>query len=796
MRPNSDHQNKLIDWLNTLIMMAQWDKTLPLYFARLFADRDKYDAALRMIREASYDGNPPSLGGALDDEEWRRVYRTTTRAESLRKLFAEDADPFSGGRAAEISVLADVSDLTTDAQTLFYSQNGTFQIVLEAVRQRPELDTVELITDGLHKFYMLLDKNESIAEDLYELAGSNDWYLVLASLYDVRDYTTDETQKAKQRLDQWNLKLTTELRSILFKPTKLYRVPKRLVRLAWEQRHLFAEARGRLVLGSPRPTDFEIQQQVANIAYPSFAQNAKTELSEIESDLQLLATVARHFISVRKFAKLDGLVYAWPRIASLAMTNYANLEYVEDFFVERKPRPTDEELDARDAGELYELCASNSGLIRFLRLRPYFKEIDENELRRYRPLAPVTISTTPIQQPQATIPPPTAPTGAQTPGPVTTTTSPTRVCELRIVTSLSRPENYASEDFEYEISLTVGSGETVTKKTTFSITKLLEAMHYGVGATSEDSLQSVMKSHFAAGNAEQILVRAGNQLLNAIIYQTALNEPLVEAFRGDGPVRLIIRCELEELQYLPWEWLPRPGYNELLLSNPRFSMVRTRPSLPTRPAPLLGLPIRIMGLFPNVPVGRREISESAINSMASLASDKFHYLALAGEEANLIRVDDELHRLLPQLVHFEGYIGSIETDDAPFFILSASPEKAIEMVHISRFAGSLTKYNTQLLVAGRNESSRIFNNVAARAGYRLLRYEVPAILVAIRAIDEVTSTSFSAEFYRAFISGSSLEQALHTARRKVASRGGDWTPFALFANPDVLDLFQPLPPTA
>jgi len=40
--------------------------------------------------------------------------------------------------------------------------------------------------------------------------------------------------------------------------------------------------------------------------------------------------------------------------------------------------------------------------------------------------------------------------------------------------------------------------------------------------------------------------------------------------------------------------------------------------------------------------------------------------------------------------------------------------------------------------------------------------------------------------------GNTLESALHIAHRKLASKGGDWSVFTLFANPAHLDHFQHL----
>jgi len=786
-------ENKLMEWLNALIVLAQWDKNLPLFIGRLVHKPEQYRKALERIREPSpNDGPPPPPGDVLNEAEWQRLFMFTTRAASLRKLFAAGRDPFLGATKDEISLLASISDLTTDDQTMFYSQNGTFQLVLETVRQRPELDTASLLTDGLNKFYTLLETNEVVAEQLYKLACTDNWHVVLASLYDYRDYTTDYNLTAKTSLEEWNKTLTMELRSVLLKPGKLYRVPQKLIKLAWERRNLFTAALNSIP-SDKRPTGFELRQQVSNIAYPLFVKEAKVEIDEIESELQMLAVVALHYLSMRKFVKLDGLVSGWPYIAGLAMANFKNLEYVEDFFVEKKQRPTVEELEQRDARELYERCANDPVMIRFLQFRPYFREINEDELRRYRPLAPVTISAPIPAPPPPIVAPPDEDVGvAKAFAP--TAVTPARVCEL-VIELTRQPEEFAIAEAEYEVTLLVSGTEVAKGNTTFSIRKLLDRMLNTIGVTSEESLQSVMKGLFAGNNAEQVLVRGGAQLLNTFITQTGMKEKLADAFSGEQPVRLVISPTLEALHFLPWEWLPRPGYPELLLSNVRFSLVRSRlADTETIPLPL-GSPVRILSLFPNSPVGTRDISESSINALEILTSEGAQYKPLVRDEATLIRVTDELKKFRPQIVHFEGYVNFASDMGPDVTVLLSSLESSTEPVHLSGFASLLQENDVQLFVVGRNELNRTIYNPAAVISTSLAGSAVPAVLAPIRAVDDATATSLTTEFYKAFIGGNNLEQALYTARRKVASRGGDWTSFALFANPSILDYFQPLPPT-
>ena len=783
-------ESTLIAWLNTLIVMAQRHKHLPLYFGRLFQKPDQYRKALDLIRKTPAKGPlPEAAGNALSKDEWQRLYQHTTSAAPLRKLFADHNDPFHGASAQEISSLAELSDITTDPQTLFYSRNGTFHLVLEAVRQRTELDAKKLIIDCLYKFYTLLDTNKDTAESLYKLAGSDDWHVVLASLYDARDYTSDESEKTTATLTKWNEELTADLRSILLKPMKLYRAPRKLVKLAWQKQKqgLFTEALAKIPENT-RLTGSELRQQVSNVAYQLLVEQAKKQLEEIEAELQLLALVARHYIGVRKFAKLDGLVYSWPRIAGLAMANYANLEYVEDHLIVKKTRPPEPELEARDARELYEQCWNDRTVIQFLRLRPYFSEINEDELRRYRPLTPVKISDS--AQPSAA--PPIVPSPGATQAAVSVAPA-SKVCEL-VIENIGPPGEGGLTSRDFHISLRVSNKEVATATVSFSVGNLLQDMLITIGASSDESLQPILQSLFSGTNAEQVLIRAGSQLYEAII-SPELQEPFEKAFEGEGPLRLVVASESEEIQYLPWEWLPRANYTELLLSNPRLSLVRSVPVRPDTSKASLSPPIRIFGVFPNSPIGSREVSETSAKAVEVVARAGGSYKAVMGSRATRSKVQNELQSFHPQVVHLEAYVQfNHKKSDALFFLFSsATGPDPPESLGIGAFEGVLQASHVLLVVVGRNDSNRVYGNPGPIVGRRLAG--IPAVLVPVHAVDEGTAVTFVTEFYRSFLAGNSLEQALYTARRKVASRGGDWTAFALFANPSALDFLQPLPPT-
>jgi hypothetical protein len=381
---------RTIEWLNKLIMLAQWDQKLPFHAVRLISEPEAYQDFLIRVRASVKDQTQLTENSTENTPlvlARKNLLAAVNSVPALRELFGAEQNPFDGALPAHLELLAEVSDVTSDSQRMVYSRNGTLMAKVEAVRQDQELDPVPLIVDSLNKFLTLIEvykpaeNQKSTAELLYELATSPHWYIVMASLRASRDYTRDEEQAAADALKQWNEKLSnTELRNLFLKPGHLSRAPKKLIRLAWEQRALFDQARASIPENAREKNTDDERKQVVDAAFLLFETQFKTQLNEIKTDLRVLGTVATHFVKVRKFAKFDGFVYTWPAIARLGRANYAALKYVEELLLNRAPRPTDEELEAREARELYSLIEKDERLKRFMRLRPYFREITDNEL--------------------------------------------------------------------------------------------------------------------------------------------------------------------------------------------------------------------------------------------------------------------------------------------------------------------------------------------------------------------------------------------------------------------------------
>ncbi|HJY30324.1 MAG TPA: CHAT domain-containing protein [Pyrinomonadaceae bacterium] len=801
--------NTAIKSLNALIAMAQWDKHLPFYFARLYKNENEYEKALQRIRKASDEAaksEPPC--DTLDEQEWKTLYVKTTTTSSLSKLFANDGDPFRNASRAQILLLAEISDLKTDPQKMFSSKNGAFHLVLDAIRKKPEPTTKNLLTQCIHRFYNLFATDRSITERIYKLAGSADWYPVMASLKDGNDYTIDESTSTYDTLQTWNTDLTRELRPLVL---SLFHVPRNLVTLVWEQQGIFGKALQQIREHQPLADEVDLKPQVANVAYDLLDAEAKDQLEAIKSDLILLASIARHYFHMRKFVKLDGLVYSWPRIAALARANYTGLVYVEELILKRKQKPDDAELDSKDARELYALCANNKTVVSFLKLQPYFNEIPEDELRRYRPLARPASPDTPASSDSPAsshnINATSSPLGSGIVNRVNIRPgTPYIACELVITTiPLPVPASGPEQEYEFDISINSPLVEVPPGRVRFSIKKLVERVLGAVGVTGEDSLQFTLKNVFSGTNAEEILLRGGRELFNALIAHAGLEQQLAGILSGqpgqpalpDRLVRLIVIIESirEDLHFLPWEWFPSPGSNELLLSDERFSLVRCKRVLSEVSRQSLLSPVTIMGLFPNVPIGARDVSEGSIKALEALRNAGTHCVLLKRDEATLKSVTAALDKFRPQILHFEGWVESSPGEGSGLRIFFSEGDN-VAPLGLPEFEKLLKLNNVQLLVIGRNESNRVYGNPGTMLAGRIVRMAVPSVLAPVRAVDEDTATAFITEFYHAFLSGYTLEQAVFIARKMVASRRGDWTAFALFSDPWVLDDFRLLLPTA
>src|SRR5690242_4017099 len=276
-----------IEWLNKLVMMAQWPGKLPFCVVWLFGAREQYQKFLLQVRTGATDDTDDTDQSVKTARE--KLLEAVAKWPALKELFAATADPFANAPLDHLQLLADVSDITTDPQRMVWSRNGTFVAVVEVLQKSQDFDTEALIVDWLNKYFDLLEADESVAEMLYNLSEESYWLVVLASLRDGRDYTGDEAPIVAQTLREWQAKLTTELRAVLFKSGHLSRAPAKLIRMAWNNQQHFTDARNIIPADKRDQNPLEERKQVVNESLSFFKDKSRVEYDEIEADLLVLA---------------------------------------------------------------------------------------------------------------------------------------------------------------------------------------------------------------------------------------------------------------------------------------------------------------------------------------------------------------------------------------------------------------------------------------------------------------------------------------------------------------------------
>jgi hypothetical protein len=807
-QPTSVEPKQTIEWLNKLIMLAQWNRKLPFHTVRLLNDPPDYQAFLTRVRASATDKTQLTDSSTETTPvavARRKLLEAVAAVPALRELFGSHQDPFKDAPPDHLELLAEVSDVTAESQKMVYSRNGTLEAVIAGMRTGGVLDPNQLIVDALNKFLTLLEtepaaaNEKSTAELLYDLAMSPNWYIVMASLRASRDYTGDEEASVVDALTLWREKVAKQtLQQLLLNPSHLSRAPKKLIRLAWEHRELFAEARARIPENAREKNPDDERKQVANSAFLLFEEKFKSQVDEIRSDLNVLATVASHFVNVRKFAKFDGFVYTWPEIARLGRANYAALKYVEELLLNRMPRPADADLDAHDARELYSLIDRDDRLKRFMRIRPHFREISENELMQYRPLAPVVVTTSrpgpPTAVPESVnfvaqqpLPSPAPP------APVPQAPSPTKTVQVQTLNLKQRLDAPLSEQgLMYDLNFSM-LGKTVTGPVKFHVDKLLQRILAAMGVSSDSGLQEVLKELFTSDPSfAEERIRRGSIGLATNVLPLSI-DPLSEVLATPPSLRLVVNSPDLEIHYLPWEWWPN-SLSTLLLSSSDQSVVRGFES-PTQDLPaLMFAPLRLMSIIPNAPEGRRFTSDLTLKALEEVGTTipNVLYRPVVLDAATSENLQRHLEDFRPHIVHFEGYLevgGVVRLGVANEVLRILMSGPYTDALPIDGLGEMLRSYGVRLLVIGRNDVSRINANTCANVAFELANQGL-SVIAPIRAIDDASPTTFTTEFYRAFLAGNKLESALHIARRNLASKGGDWTVFALFTDPERLQYLE------
>jgi hypothetical protein len=810
--------------LHGLIALSQKEPRLVNALALVVAGVEAFRAA----REAAA-GRAPEEDARFKGETWDEFRNGVAASKRLRDLLADES--LADEDALKVATFARIADLTPDGREVLNTQDGPFMNVLSAAldRAKTAADAEFLMEEELGKFITLKERSNDLFQAIHRLDAKPFWQVVLASVEDNDDYTArveydspatrDDAKKSLDEIRTKSQAATTRLESSF----RLSRMPRGLFRLAWDSQKLFDDI--------PQKDSSDVQRSSESRGADALKRLKESHQNEAEwiiNGIRLRFAVAQDILSEREFAKLDACEYKWPEVARILTSGPAGVEgliAVETHFLKfpfinistgtgsgtttPPPPPSNTEEERR----LSELCNKDAGLRRFLRLRPYFRDIDRKKLleRRlafaFEPAAPSAPTTSPTT---------TAATGS-TPA---TDTQPTREqpaqemtgpLDLSLMITRETPEQGAdsvgtgeSPKISYKVTASTSGTLSLTTDRTVSVStsELIGRMfaNGGLAGTFDNrnewyvNLTKMLSGDFDLSSP---LASIGKMLYDEFfseLFSDWRGEELKKALAVSWRVRVNVRTGAREVASLPWEWLALPGHEKSLVLSPINSLVRDSRAAAAPATRDDMYPLRVLTVFSTHGENPRE-AESRLGRLYS--TFRGDAVKLVPSEVRPTTPDGlirDLRDLRPHVLHVEAsIIPSYNADGSTEHELLLDIHDGKDTLKLSELETALIENGVQLVTFGNNHGGGFLENPLLDFVAGLISKGLPAAVVATRPVEDRSALTFWNGFYRAWLNGKSVEEAVSTARDELISSRLDWSAFALFGNPLVVSRLS-LPP--
>lgn len=795
---------------------------------------------------------PASLAGA----EWEEFCASVKRSAPLRELFSSDVWRSTDEDLPRVvATLAEFADLTPDPKHACRSEDEAFMGALEDARKKNVPDAAALLVEILADLIGIISEQRDIASKLYKLAATAYWRGVLKRLETgqaVWDDLPGEAAGEFRELLALLKDVPPEVRANLFRGRRMsQRVAPALFRLAWESQAEFDRA-----LHSLTDADIAInlsrrrqRQAEEAIKLLRAKPDAEALLKQTEREIGLRFEAAQHLLGVRERVKRDALVHGWPEAGLLAMSNFEALKEVENFVLKNRgvlPPPTqpDPAFLQEESQALYELCRADARLVRFLRLIPYFSEMDIAHLAQggaaetLRSEAEVAVESRPTATtPGATTTAGTTATTATTemkqePSSTQATDGPEPSADARPITSEPQPALSAT----IHILRPVGEHDSETKRPAYECgfslgdevpdLSVVEAPFSPKELLTTDVLPALripaegetlryLAEVFDRPDAARRVRQAGRSLfewLYALFYRLELEaqKPIKsfdhfinDAGKGGREVRLFVNTNDERVAALPWEWLALSSQPDIFSFEPNCFLIRSAPGkIPEPPGELSPLKILAVASGPNEQAQAR--AETKLRRVAGVweKRDGIQVRTISGVGAYAGNFIMTCHNFEPHVIYLETHVVRQFLDSqlvrpdflVPSYIPLGSSDSG--WLEAGEMVKALLASEVQLVVFGDNPTGGFDENPLLGLVFELMKEGLPAALVPTRPTQDGPSVKFLNNFFGAWLSGQPLEASVAAARDSLRDGRGDWSAYALFARGEALPKLRVPPPVA
>ncbi len=807
--------------LEKLISLRSWNRGALLAVKSLASSPpNKYSELLQSI-EISLSEPEPTTDLGNDSADLRYIARNSP---PIRVLFSREPR-FSNMRPGAVAQMAEIIDLQDapldQSATVVSSRDGAFNRLLHHLYTVGSISAAKILIEDLMFLRAFWTELPEIAAEFTHAAESPDFAdevrKIEARVIELLERRLDDLAPseplpvvgqvivklvenqlrvaAEKNATPEQRRASDELRGFFQGPTP---GGVRMSLLLREELIAFAEIRDRLpapeMSAAAGPVSDELRnQQIANtIIQKNLLQPGRAEA--IHSALQLRIEIAKHFLALRRFAKLDLLERRWPDLAYWLRTDRAAAYIVLSRMEQGKPV----DRTFSESSVRYAHLEKDDDLKRFLRLRPHLRDIPEKELNEFFKMSQTLAPSLPaIKTDNVEVPTPQI--SGQKVSPPTPERPPAVAMELAyqnitIKIAPANPPSRPDGTFSYDVTVTSSSiaadandTHDVTGNISIQFSRWLEDID-GIERVPRAPEPGIVTRQYKASDFSFPSVSAKLIALGSRIYKELLPPPvrgfLDRVFAEKRPCRILWDLRDPKLQIIPWESLYFEPLRKSIGLTRSYSFLRYLGSSVTEiVAPILR-PLRMLVVLPTPPDlpplstdAEADIIERTLASAreSKQVSIKF----LRGHEANLDDIQRTLRVFQPQLFHFVGH-GVFEPSQQQGMLLLQN-ENNVQPVSSYDLATLLRDSNVKIALlngcdTGRGSSNDSFNSVAGA----LVIAGVPAVVATTRVVEDQAALLFSQEFYRTFVEGFTLEAAVIEARKSLNNHGMNWSSYVLF----------------
>ncbi|GAA0403887.1 hypothetical protein GCM10009541_53830 [Micromonospora gifhornensis] len=271
----------------------------------------------------------------------------------------------------------------------------------------------------------------------------------------------------------------------------------------------------------------------------------------------------------------------------------------------------------------------------------------------------------------------------------------------------------------------------------------------------------------------------------------------LDALTGSKRLRLTISSDIAELTDLPWECLRIPALRIMAGLTLKLSVVRrVNDTINIAPRPV-GTTLRVLAVHAQPPgvaplPGARQELRLLRESFAEAEQQGWASITTI-EDATERDLRESLLRVRPHVLHYTGHSMADQTEGLAALILNDGTGEPF-LLTADKLAVQL--WDSGVVLAVLNGCNTGVNPGSAdRATFgmcqSIIRQGVPAVVATTRGVLDNAALRFAQEFYQAFMDGYPLEACLAEARKGLYMQGWDWSAWALFAgDPATLELIR------